>query len=80
MSTSAEKLKKRRREEQDAHHYSASSRWYEALNKAISAIERAESAADPIDRFTSAYWAADSLSQIVRRAWRRRYCLLPNVD
>ena len=64
MSTPAEKLKKRRREEQDAHHYSASSRWYEALNKSISAIERAESAADPIDRFTNAYWAADGLSQL----------------
>jgi hypothetical protein len=53
MSTSTERLKKRRREEQDAHHYSASSRWYEALNKSISAIERAESATDSIDRFTS---------------------------
>jgi hypothetical protein len=64
MSTLAERLKKRRREEQDTNHYSASSRWYDALNKAISAIEGAESATDPIDRFTKAYWAADGLSQL----------------
>jgi hypothetical protein len=66
MSTSADKLKKRRGEEQNTYHYSASSRWYDALNKAITAIEHAESASDPIDRFTSAYWAADGLSQLYR--------------
>lgn len=64
MSALAEKLKTRRRETQDTNHYSSSSRWYEALSKAISAIEQADVAGDGVDRFTKAYWAADGLSQL----------------
>ncbi|MCL4849811.1 MAG: N-6 DNA methylase [Bryobacteraceae bacterium] len=66
MSTVIERLKKRRREAQEANHYSTSSRWHEALSKAISAIELAESATEPSDKFIKCYLAADGLSQLHR--------------
>jgi len=61
MSTLAEKLKKRRREEQEIRGYANSSRWYTGLSNAISFLERAETATDPLSRFSDAWAVAYNL-------------------
>ncbi len=64
-TSTRERLTQRRQQEQELRGYSPSSRWYTALNNAISYIELAETSASPKDRFLNAWSAIYNLYMMI---------------
>ena len=64
-ATTRGRLTAKRQQEQEIRGYSPSSRWYTALNNAISYVELAETSASPKDRFLNAWSAIYNLYMMI---------------